>query len=64
VAACAICAGLIEQSLSHILPDGMRSIEPDRVRLLNFDDTRAAQALNPQNVVLNFREATLLDRQR
>lgn len=50
--------------MPDILPDGMWSIKPDRIRLLNFDDTKAAQALNPQQVVGDFREATLLDWQR
>jgi hypothetical protein len=64
VATGAICAGLVEQSLPGILPDGIWSIKPNRIRLLNFDDTKAAQALNPQQVVGDFREATLLDWQR
>ncbi|MBR0838676.1 hypothetical protein JQ607_00535 [Bradyrhizobium liaoningense] len=64
MAAGAICAGLVEQSLPDILPEGMWSIKPKRIRLLNFDDTKATQALNPQQVVGDFREATLLDWQR
>lgn len=61
VATGAICAGLVEQSLRDILPDGMWSIKPYRVSLLNFDDAKAAQALHPQQVVGDLREATLLD---
>jgi hypothetical protein len=61
VAALAICAQ-VEQSLPDILPDGMWSIKPNGIYLLNFDDdTKAAQALNEQQVVGDFREVTLLD---
>jgi hypothetical protein len=63
VATGAICAGLVEQALRDILPDRIWSIKPYRVSLLNFEDTKAAQALNPQQVLGDFREATLLDRQ-
>jgi hypothetical protein len=64
VAARAICAGLVEQSLPDILPESIWPIEPDCIRLLNFDDAKAAHALNPQHVLGDFREATLLDWQR
>lgn len=57
-------ARVVEQSLAHILPDGMRPIEPDCIRFLNFDNTKAAHALNPQHAVGDFGEATLLDWQR
>jgi len=50
----AICAGLVEQSLPDILPDGIWSIEPESICLLNFDDAKAAHALNPQHVVGEF----------
>jgi len=58
-----IGAGLVEQPLADILPDGMRPIEPDCIRLLNFDDARTALALDAQDVALDFRESALLDRQ-
>lgn len=59
----AIGAGLIEQPLSDIFPDRMRAIEPDRVRLLDFDGAQAAHAFDAQDVTRNFREPALLDRQ-
>jgi hypothetical protein len=43
-----ICAGLVEQSLPNIFLDSVRPIEPDRIRLLNFDDAKASRAFNPQ----------------
>jgi len=64
VAACAIAAGLVEQALPDILPDSMRPIKSDGIRLLNFDDARAADAFDAQHMARNFREAALLDRQR
>jgi hypothetical protein len=42
VSACAAGAGLVEQSLPDIFPDGMRAIVSDCIRLLDFDDPRAA----------------------
>ncbi len=53
-----IDAGLVEQSLPDIFPDGMWSIEPDRIRPLNFDDAKATHAFYTQHMVGNFREAT------
>ena len=64
VAARAVGASLVEQPLPHILPDGVRPIEADSVSLLNFDNSGASPAFNAQHVARNFREATLLDRQR
>jgi hypothetical protein len=49
-----IDAGLVKQSLPDIFPDGMWSIEPDRIGLLNFDDAKAAHALDAQRVVRDF----------
>jgi hypothetical protein len=64
VAACAIAASLVEESLPDIFPDSMRPIKPDRIRLLHFDDAKAADALDAEQMARNFREAALLDRQR
>jgi hypothetical protein len=64
VPACAVVAGLIEQSLPDILPDGVRPIEPDGIRLLNFDNAKAADAFDAQHMARDFREAALLDRKR
>jgi len=64
VPACAIVAGLIEQALTDIFPDGMWPIKSDGIRLLNFDDAKAPQALDAQHMARNFRKSTLLDRQR
>jgi hypothetical protein len=62
VAACAIGAGLVEQSLPDIFPDSVRSIEPDRIPLLNFDNAKAADAFDAEHMARDFREPTLLDR--
>ena len=56
--------GLIEQSLPDILPDRMWSVAPNRIRLLNFYDAKAAHAFYTQHMERNFREAILQDRQR
>jgi hypothetical protein len=61
VPACAIGASLVEHPLPDILPDGVRPIEPDRIRLLNFDNTGAAQALDAEHMARNFRKPKLLD---
>ena len=50
VPACANSAGLVEQSLTNIFPDGVRTIEPERVSPLNFDDPRAALAFDAQHM--------------
>jgi hypothetical protein len=59
VAACAICAGPVEQSLRDIFPESIRSVEPYRIRLLDFDNAKTSQALDPQHVVGHFRKPTL-----
>jgi hypothetical protein len=61
MSACSISAGVVEQSLSNVLPDGMRCIEPHRVSLLNFDDARTTSALDAEHMSGNFRQAALLD---
>ena len=53
-----IDAGLVEQSLPDIFPDGIWPIEPDHIRLLNFDDAKAVHASYTQHMVRNFRDAT------
>jgi hypothetical protein len=62
--ACPILAPIVKQSLADIFPNGVRSIQQDRVRLLNFHSSSAPQALDAQKVARDFRKATLLDRQR
>jgi hypothetical protein len=64
VPAGAIGAGLIEQPLPDVLPYRLRSIEPKSVCLLNFDDARAALALDPQDMALDVGKPALLDRLR
>jgi hypothetical protein len=64
VPACAVAAGLVEQALPDILPDGMRPIKPDGIRLLNFDNAKTADAFDAEQMAGDFREAALLDRQR
>jgi hypothetical protein len=64
VSARAIAARLIKESLPDIFPDRMRPIKPDGIRLLNFDNAKAADAFDVEQVVRDFRETALLDRQR
>jgi hypothetical protein len=64
VPACAIGAGLVEQSLPDIFPDGMRPVKSDGIRFLQFDNAKTADAFDAEHVARDFREAALLDRQR
>lgn len=57
-------AGLIEQPLTDVLPEGLLAIEPNGVCLLNFDDPRAALALDAEQMALDVRKPALLDRLR
>jgi hypothetical protein len=59
-----MAAGLIKQSLPDILPDGMRPIKSDGIRLLNFDNTKTTDAFDAQQMARDLREAALLDRKR
>jgi hypothetical protein len=61
VPACAIGAGLVEKSLPDIFPDSVRPTVFDRVRLLNFDNAGAAQAVDAEHMARNFRKPKLLD---
>jgi hypothetical protein len=42
----------------------MRPITPDGIRLLNFHNAKAAEALDAEHMARDFREAALLDRKR
>jgi hypothetical protein len=42
MAAGPLLAGIVQQSLSYILPDRLRSIQADRIGLLDFDEPQAA----------------------
>jgi hypothetical protein len=64
VPACAIAAGLVEQALPDIFPDGMWSIKSDGIGFLHFDGAKAANAFDAEHMARNFREAALLDWQR
>jgi len=54
VAAGALLAGVIQQPLSDILPERVRTIEAGGVDLLDLDDPGAAAAAHPQNMLRNL----------
>jgi hypothetical protein len=47
-------SSLVEQSLTHIFPDGMRSIVSDGIELLHFDDAEAAHALDAEDFSFSY----------
>src|SRR5260221_9017906 len=47
-------AGVVEQALTEILPDRVRTVEPGGVRLLDLDGPGAAAAAHPQNMLRNL----------
>ena len=47
-------AAVVEQTLSDIFPDRMRSIEPDRIEALDLDAAKTAQAFNTQKLPWNL----------
>src|SRR5271168_3910020 len=47
-------AGVVEQALTDILPDRVRTVEPGGVRLLDLDGPGAAAAANHQNILRSF----------
>jgi hypothetical protein len=46
-------ASVVQQSLSHVLPDGLGSGQPDGVGRLDLDDPPAAASTDPEHVVLD-----------
>ena len=49
-----LSAGVVEQALTDILPDRVRTVEPGGVRLLDLDGPGAAAAAHPQNMLRNL----------
>jgi hypothetical protein len=47
-------AGIIEELLTDIPPDRLRTVEPGGVCLLNLDDPAAASATSPRKVSENL----------
>jgi hypothetical protein len=45
---------VIKQAISDVLPNGMRSVESNRVHLLNLDNARATCAFDPEHVPWNL----------
>jgi hypothetical protein len=52
-----MAAGLVEPSLPDILAARVPPIKLDCIRLLDFDDAKAAHAFDAQHMTWNFREA-------
>jgi hypothetical protein len=50
----ALLTGIVQQSLSYILPYRLRPIQTDCISFLDFDEPHAAAAGHPQNVVLKL----------
>ena len=57
-----LLTGIVEQPLSHVFPDRVRTIKPHSIDLLNFDDPAAAAAGDPQQVALDLRQRRLTGR--
>jgi hypothetical protein len=55
----ALLAGIVQKSLTDVLPDRLGAIKADRVYRLDFDGTIAAPAGDAQHMALNFREMLL-----
>jgi hypothetical protein len=53
VPAGALLAGVVEQTLTYVLPDGLFPVQSCGVGLLDFDGAAAAAAGDPQQVPLN-----------
>ena len=62
MAAGPLLAGVVEQALTDVLPDRVRTVEPDGVRLLDLDGPGAAAAAHPQNMLGNFGQPQRPDR--
>src|SRR3954447_2552740 len=54
VAPCPLHAGVVEQPLTDIFPNRVRTVEPSGIRLLDLDDPGAAAATHPQNAFGNL----------
>ena len=57
-----LLAGVVEQPLADVLPDGLGSGQPDGVGLLDFDGAAAAAAGDPQQVSLDVGQTLRSDR--
>jgi hypothetical protein len=51
---CPLCAGLVQQALPDVLPDGTLAVKPDGIDLLYLDGAAAAPAAHPQKMPSNF----------
>jgi hypothetical protein len=58
----AVLAGIIQQPQPNIFPHGVRTIEAQRISLLNLSGAKAAQAFHAKHVSRNLGQPTLLDR--
>jgi hypothetical protein len=59
VAAGALLADIVQQSLSDLPPDCFATVKTDRVDSLDFDDPLAAAAGNPKHVALDLGQPPL-----
>jgi 8-hydroxy-5-deazaflavin:NADPH oxidoreductase len=57
----ALLAGVVEQPLRDVLPDGVAAVEPDRVDGLDFHGPLAAAAGDTQQVALDLHKPALPD---
>ncbi len=60
--ATALRAGIVEETHTDIIPNGMRTIEPHCIRSLNLDDTITPPARDAQYMTRDFRKSSRLDR--
>jgi hypothetical protein len=61
VAASAVLAPIAQQARAYVFKNGVRAIEPESFRFLNFNDAKAAQTLDANQVPGNLGQPELLD---
>lgn len=55
----ALLAGVVEQPLRHVLPDGVGAIQADGIGGLDFHGSLAAATGDAEHVALNFGKTSL-----
>ena len=58
----AVLARVVQQASAHVFPNGMWSVEAQRIGLQNLNDAKATQTLDAKQVPWDFGQPALLDR--